>query len=216
MSGQPDGLAGVIARLKQDGVQAAEKSKQEVLSRAQIRAKTIIGEAEQKAAQIKEEAEAQIEASKKEFAVELKMAARDFLMQFERSFREQMVIPEIKTGIGATLSGAESLAGCLESAVSAFVKAQGQIPSVLLSNELKAVLSPAIMASFQEKYSNGTRLEVRLSDDVDAFQLISQNGQFSWDFSTEALARALAKLVEPKFSSSLQPVLSARTQPQAN
>ncbi len=185
------GIAELIARIKQDGVQEGEQERERLVAAARTEAEQVLAKARAEAAKIRAEADADAADRRKRLDAELKMAARDFVFRFQERLRAQAIAPATEAAVTAATQDPAALARLIEGLVSAWGQGGGAVTAHVApadKSALEAALSARITAG-----------ELTLVDDagVAGFKLVRSGEHFAWDFTTEAIARELARLVEP-------------------
>jgi len=195
MTEASSGVASLIARIKQDGIQAAETERTARLGAARQEADDIIAAARRQAEAIVAEAHDAAARRRTQLDAELRMAARDFLFAFQERLSAQVIRPTADAAAAAALSDPSALA----SLVLAVVQGAFAGSTVGVEPQLREAFAAAIAAK-----ASAQGLEIVDDAGVGGFKLRVAGEHFVWDVSREAVARELARLVEPSLRDALR------------
>lgn len=189
-------LQGLIEKIRRDGVERAEREAAEIVAQAKSKAEAIIREAEARASERMAAAERHATNTTAAGNRTLEQAARDVVMDagralihlFEgmiaKSASSEFSGPVLREGIGQILA-AYAKNGMAESRV-----------ELLLPPEDQAKLRETLMREFAGLAKGG--LEVSAEEGLKAgFKLRLDGGRVTHDFSSEAIAEAIAGFTGP-------------------
>ena len=191
MSEVTSGIADLIAKIKNDGVDAGNQERDRIVGSARAEAEAIINEAKAEAKRLNAAAEAESEASKKRLEAELQMAARDFVFRFRERLSAQAILPAAAKATEASLADGAAVAQLLAQAVTAV--GQG-------SDGLVAAIDPTLRATVEGALATQIAeagLELVDEQGLSGFRLQKRGEHYVWDCSSEAVAREFGRLVEP-------------------
>jgi V/A-type H+-transporting ATPase subunit E len=193
-------IKGLIEKIKQEGIQAAEAKAKEIVASAQIKAEAIIKEAKLQAAQLitaaKEEA-IRTEAGTK---IALKQASRDMLLTLRKEINA-MLERLIKNHVQYTLK-ADELAKIIQS----FVKermGEGREDIVVTLAKKDAEKLDVFLEELKDSAKRA--IIIKPSEDMQGGFVISFDaGKSEFDFSDKALADYITLYLKPKLGEILK------------
>ncbi|HAN31736.1 MAG TPA: hypothetical protein DCQ06_09090 [Myxococcales bacterium] len=197
MSEVTSGIADLIAKIKTDGVDAGQQAKLRIVDDAKTEAAKILADAHAEAETIKKQAEREALTINKRLQSELKMAARDFVFRFQERLSTQAIMPATSEAASKALQDSALIGRVLDGVLQHLEDESGGFIATInpvLRAEVEAAISAHIQAS-----------KVELVDELglNGFKLQKKGEHFVWDFSADAVARELARLVEPGLRSAL-------------
>lgn len=187
------GISDLIQRIKEDGVVSGETEKKKIIQAAQEEAKRMMTEAQNKADKLVADAKHNAESLKAQTEAELRMAVRDFVFSFQQSVKAQAIRPQIASHVAAALNDEGFLKDVLKGLLSEFLKNKDSGLQLSLSPEMKEKLG----GFFSKQLSDGNELEITGKTGLTGFRFRKAGDSYTWDFSAEAIAAELARLVEP-------------------
>lgn len=201
MTQATSGIANLIERIKQDGVQAGERERDARIENAEQTAKGIVAAAREEASRLRAEALAENTARRGQLEAELRMAARDFAFRMQERIGSQVI----------ELVAADVAAGAL-----ADHAAVTQLVLGLLAGNADQGAEIHANAGLRDKLAAALGARVALAVDAGGVALVDDAGlvgfrlkragqHFVWDVSEEAVARELARLVAPGLRATLAP-----------
>lgn len=195
MSETTSGVAELIGRLKKDGVDAGEAEKRRIVDDAEKRAEAIVADAKKKAEDLLLAAKQERDRLKHQLDAELSMAARDFVLRLEGRIKAQVVNPVVSDVVKGVLEDTTFLKATLKDLVLKFAE-RGADVELTMSPETRAKLDGFFTGEL--KSALGSR-EITLVDEagVVGFRIEKKGESFAWDFTKEAVARELVRLVDP-------------------
>ncbi len=194
MAQTTSGIAELIGRLRKDGVDAGEAEKSRILDEAQQQADAIVAAAKQTAEDLLGGAKQERERLKQQLDAELAMAARDFVLRFSERVRAQVVRPVVNESVRGALSDPGFLQSALKELVVRY--AEGGTVEVAVAPELRQQLEGFFTQELARSLAGG---KAQLVDEqgLVGFRIIKQGESFAWDFSEDAVAKELVRLVDP-------------------
>jgi V/A-type H+-transporting ATPase subunit E len=191
----------LLESIKKDGVEAAEAQAKEILAQAEKKAADIIAEAEKKAQnaqKAQEQAATQLQASGK---AALAQAGRDLILTVEKQL--QSIFSSLVTSTVQEVYKEETLVKAVQTVVEKLTT--DQLGAVVLSEAEGKKLESALKGKIAKALNQG--LEIKTSSKISGGFLIQEkNGAAYFDFTTEAVAKALAVYVNPLISEVLSQV----------
>ncbi len=192
-------LQSLIDHIQKDGVAKAESRAQEIVAAAEQKAAEIQRKAEESAQAIRQKAEQDAEAFRERGEQSLRHAARDLLLSIGKTL-ETMLTEVVAVEIDQTLTGA-ALESTLTQAVEGYFSANTGSANleVIVNPEQKKAVEDWFTGKFAAKLKGGARI---VADDALAsgFRLSAGDTRIQHDFSGEAIAEALAKLLRPRLA----------------
>jgi len=169
----------LIAQIKKDGMEEAEKTASSIIEAAKQQAKKITDAAQA-------EADKTLEACRKQCALEeegakaaIRQASRDVVLSLKAEL-SRLLSESLAHSVQGALAS-KDLAALIQAAI------QGRDPKDL-AVEVKAV-DGALKANLAKELNNG--LELRLRSDVAGFKVLEKDGSGYYDFTDEAIAEML-------------------------
>jgi len=201
-------LQELIDKIKQEGVQTAEKQAEGIVSAAEEKARAIVVDAEKRAREILEEArreQVRLDQSGREA---LSQAARDLILGVEARLRA-MFQRVTETATREAIS-ADILENSIVSIVTAWSQGRSEPLDIILgASDLKRV-EQRLRSRLAEHIASGT--EIRPSDAVKTgFRISSKDGSMYYDFTVETIADALSAYVGPRLTEILRETASTDT-----
>lgn len=191
----------LLESIKKDGVEAAEAQAKEIIAQAEKQASEIVADAEKKARnsqKAQEQAATQLQASGK---AALAQAGRDLVLTVEKQL--QSIFSSLVASTVQEVYKEEALVKAVQTVVEKL--SSDQLGAVVLSEADSKKLESALKGKIAKALSQG--LEIRTSSKVSGGFLIQEkNGAAYFDFTTEAVAKALAVYVNPLISEVLSQV----------
>lgn len=184
------GIADLIAKIKRDGVDAGQSEREQILAGARDEATALVKKAQEEAEAIKRQAKLEAADAKARLQSELTLAARDFVYKFQQQVVAQAIRPAAGAATQEALSDTQLVARLLEGAV-ASLSGDARLEATVHADQraaLEAALAGRITAETLVLKDGGGDY---------GFKLQREGDHFVWDFGVEAVARELARLVEP-------------------
>lgn len=195
MSQTTSGVAELIGRLKKDGIDAGEAEKRRLLEEAEKKAAAIVAEAKTKADQLLQSAKQERDRQKQQLEAELQMAARDFVLRFSDRIKQQVIHPVVADPVKAVLDDAGFLKATLKDLCVKYAESGADI-EVALSPETRAKLEGFFTGELKSALG-GRELSLVDENGLVGFRLAKKGDSFAWDFSLDAVAQELMRLVDP-------------------
>lgn len=180
----------LIEKIKQEGIEAAEKTAREIENEARSRAKAVVAQAEKQARQKIAAAEGEVKKLQESAHAALLQASRDTLISVRKKI-ESLLGSVVREQVSGAMTP-EVLARVMEAAVKAAVGGASEnadITATVSRDDLEK-LEKGALAGLQKAVASGVRLQG--SDDIGRGFLISfDGGKSSFDFSDQSLAEYL-------------------------
>jgi V/A-type H+-transporting ATPase subunit E len=186
-------LENLIERIKQEGVEGAQKTSEEMLKKAQKEAEGIVKEAKKEAEKIIEDAKQQTDRMKKSSETDLKQAVRDSELLMRERF-SALFDSVFKKEVSGTLKP-----GFLKEIILKIVDKWLKNPNIdiELSEEDKKELEKLLFTSIKKDLKK--TITIHASSDVNKGFRIGQKGEdVYYDFSDETIASLLKKFLNPR------------------
>ncbi|MFH1310519.1 MAG: hypothetical protein ABIH85_07580 [Candidatus Omnitrophota bacterium] len=188
-------LKGIIDKIREEGVGAAEKEAKEIIQTAETRANTLIANAEKERKNILNEAKEEAMRQEKTGQDSVRHAARDVLL----SLRENIVglfDKVIKEEISGQFSP-DLLKNSIGAIVENFCKEKSTELEVVLNEKDKESIQKYFLSKLKTKMAQN--IEIKVSPNVKSGFLIGKKGKNSYyDFTDDALADAFKNFLNPK------------------
>lgn len=194
MAQTTSGIAELIGRLRKDGVDAGEAEKGRILEEANQEAAAIVASAKKTGEELLAAAKQERERLKQQLDAELAMAARDFVLRFAERVRAQVVRPVVSDAVREALSEPAFLQGTIKDLLVRY--ADGGGVEVTVSPAMRQQLEGFFTQELGRALGGG---EVTLRDEqgLVGFRIVRKGESFAWDFSDDAVAKELVRLVDP-------------------
>jgi V/A-type H+-transporting ATPase subunit E len=200
MNAQPavENLAGLIQKIRQEGVERAQQEAEAVLAAAKQQGADLVQAAERRAEQFMREAEERIQKDAMALRQAQERAARDWLLAV-RAELNGLVQRLIQRECRAALAG-PALADLIRRVAVEWMRHNGnQDLALLLSEQDAQALGDSFLARLQTEL--GVGVEVKPHPDLHAgFQIGGQGEAMRFDFTDAALAESLAAYLHPRFA----------------
>ncbi|MFA6844533.1 MAG: V-type ATP synthase subunit E family protein [Sphaerochaetaceae bacterium] len=192
----------LVASIRKDGVQAAQKDAQKIVADAEKQAEVILQQAHKEADALQDEARREIDVRDQSARASLQQASRDVLLSLRKAISTQLELL-LQAKLEKAFSGKE-----LEALVVAIVKS-GVVDTseseVQLNSKQFASLASQLMSELSQELKNG--LEIKPVDNVDTgFRIADKDGSGFIDFSDEEIAN----LMKPFLSDELSKIVFAQ------
>ena len=190
-------LKNIIDKIKQEGVDEAEKQAQAILDEARTEAKTMLEEAAKKADETRKQAEKDAAAFRVNSEEAVKQASRDALL----GLKENMTVlfdRIIKKNIAGQLSP-EVLGAMMSKMVNNLKKESSMDLEVILSEKDKKAAEDLFMAALSAEIRKG--VTVKASPNIESGFRVGEKGEnVYYDLTDEALADAFKIYLNPKLA----------------
>jgi V/A-type H+-transporting ATPase subunit E len=198
------GVGDLIARLRRDGVEAAAAEKARLTEQAQAEAQALVDEARKEAAKLLKAADAEAHARREKLDAELRLAARDFVSGLRQRLTEEIIGPAIAERAGQALGDEAFLKEAIRELLVRQLEAGDAAVEVTVAPELRTGLE-AFFANVVAEHVDSGRVVFHDQAGLKGFRLTRSGASFAWDASEEAVARAIARLVDPRLRELLLP-----------
>lgn len=204
MNETASGLANLIARIKADGVEAGETERQARVEAASREAERLLAKARAEADKIVAAANAEAERRRHQLDAELRMAARDFLFRLQERLSAQVIAPATRALAERALADDAAVAALIVTLLGDRV--QGS--QLTTDSAQRAALEAAVMRQISAS-AGDAGITITDESGLGGFRLVRAGEHFAWDVSQDAVARELARLVEPSLRRALSPDITA-------
>jgi V/A-type H+-transporting ATPase subunit E len=201
----PEELQHLLKRIQTEAVDQAEKQAEEILSSARRKAAALVREAEEQARtlQVEAEREASVYTDRSQRALE--QAGRDLLISIGNGVEKLLCqLMETETRTALDTSFVQSL---LDKMITHYVdsKGAGESVEVLVGKQDQADLCSFAKSRWKEQMAEGVRIEVDETLDR-GFRVNLKGSNLYHDFSSEAIAEAMAGMLQPNLAGIVQRV----------
>lgn len=188
-------LKHLIEKLKKEGVEEADRQKNDIIEAAQEEAERIVKEAAEEAERLKKEAAEEAERIEKNAREAMRQSARDLLL----SLRERVTAlfeGVIKQKTSEALD-TEKLGEIIRTVAEGYVSSGGGEVEVLLNEKDQDRLSEGMLEELKKKLSAG--VEIKVDRKIKHGFKIGGKGEHSfYDFSEEAISEAFYNFLNPR------------------
>lgn len=188
-------LQELIDKIKEQGVDAAEKEAAAVLDSAKEQAEKIISDARAQAESILTDAKCETEKMTKSSEDAIRQAGRNLLISFRES-----ITKELNAVIGESVAAAyssENLEKLIVNAVDGLIKnSNAKDVSVLLNEKDLKELEESLLYKLKEKFSAGITLKPNNNFD-NGFRIAVNSEGIYYDYSAEAVVEMLSNYLNP-------------------
>lgn len=190
----PEDIKGLIEKIQQEGVRAAEAKAGAIEEEAKKKAAQIIKDAQARAQKIAADSQDEIARYKQSAEASLKQAGRDLILSLEEEI-EQMLERLIKARTQEVLTPQE-LIRVIDSLIKGYSKKEDSQIAVSLSKGDFKKLQEGFAGELKEMAKKG--IELKPSDEVSGGFIISYDeGKSHFDFTDRALAEYIGKHLKP-------------------
>lgn len=189
----------LIAKIKVEGIKAAQEKSSQIELQAQSLAAKIIKEARGEAAKIIKEAQNEAEQSRSSTEALLKQSGRDMLLSLRKEITSMLDLV-IKKNIHASLTQEEML-----KIIHSLIKSNTQKEDMVITVKEEDLhkIQKSLLAELSEEMKK--RVILKPSDEISSGFTISYDaGKSLFDFSSEALAGYISTYLKPELSSILK------------
>lgn len=200
----PDELKGLIEKIQEEGIKAAEDKAGQIEAQAQRRAKEIIDNAEARAQSLTREAAENIARIEESAKLSIRQAGRDLLIALRKEINA-MLDKLIVSHVHKALTPQEFCAILKELIKGHSAKDTADVV-VLLKEEDLDKMEKAFLCELRDAAKNGITLKA--SDDIHGgFAISYDSGRSYYDFTDKALAEYLSSYIKPKLAKILNEAL---------
>ncbi|MFA5356284.1 MAG: hypothetical protein WC301_02615 [Candidatus Omnitrophota bacterium] len=191
-------IKALIAKIQQEGIQAAEKKAKDIEEQAQARAVKIIDKAKKDAEKIIIQAKEQISRMEDAASASLKQAGRDMIITLKGEISAMLgkfIISDVREALGPQE---------LAKIIGELVKKHGDKDIVIsLGKEDKEALEKGFFSKLKEAAKG--RIELKSSEDISGGFIISyDSGKSHYDFTDKALAEYIGSSLNPRLKEILE------------
>ncbi|MBN3039071.1 MAG: hypothetical protein JW869_06645 [Candidatus Omnitrophica bacterium] len=194
-------IKGLIDKIQQEGIKAAEEKAREIEDKANQRAQGIIEEAEQKAARLIDNARDEVAKMEKNSRVSLEQVGRDLLLSLHEEINamlKKIALAQVQSALGP-----EEMSKIIGALIKEMNRAkEGQVVVTLGEKDLKKV-EQGILHKLGSQIKK--ELTLKPSGEISGGFIISYDGSKShFDFTDKALAEYLSARLKPKLAELIQ------------
>jgi len=187
-------LESLIAKIKQDGIEEAQKAYKDIIKKAKLEAEAIVKEAKGMAKRIEEQAKASAAKLKSNSQDSLKQASRDLVL----ALKEELIAlfdRILKNKAGEALS-TEFMAGLITKIIGKWSPKDSITWEVLVSKADKERIEKALIVSLKNEAK--TIIEVKVSKAIDkGFRIGIKGEDLHYDFTDQSILEALEEFLNP-------------------
>ena len=182
----------LVASIRKDGVEAAQKQASQIIADAKAQAKDIVSKAQKEATQLIENAQKDIDTRDQSARSSLQQASRDVQLSLKKQINEvleQLLVEKVEKTYAS-----KELAGLIINVVQALGDAKDK--QVQLSEKDFKALAQSLKSELSEKIKQG--LEIKPVSSVSTgFRISEKDGSSFYDFSAEETAQLLKPFLSP-------------------
>ena len=204
MTGLTSGVSKLIERIKHDGITAGKAKEEEIIRAARAEAARLTDQARKRADTVVAEAEKEAADIRARTNAELHMAVRDFLARFQQRMKDKIIRPVIAVHLAKVLEDEQFLAHLLHDICRDYARSGGGSVEAVVSPEMKEKLAAFFTRALSEKLQEISEPSISAESGLVGFRLRRQSEGFAWDFTLEAIASEISRLVEPGLKSFLE------------
>lgn len=193
----PEDIKGLIEKIQQEGIAAAEDKAKAIEDEARLAAQEILQKAKAEAEKILADTKSNIAKIEENSRVSLKQAGRNLLLALREEINnilKRLIISHIREALAP-----EELARIIGALVKSHTdKGAGDI-IVSLNKEMLEKVEKNILGELKEEVKKGITL--RHSEEIHAgFTISLDSGKSQYDFTDKALAEYLTTFLKPKLA----------------
>lgn len=207
-------LQALLDRIRKEGVDKAEAEAKAIVERATNKADELVGQAEARAEAIVKDASDEAEKTRTQSQRALEQAARNVVLAVGAAVQTTLD-RLLKADIGEALTG-EALQALIAQVVEAYAAKlpAGAAIEVLVPESGHEAIARAIIARLGDAARKG--LDVRADGGVvSGFRVTVKGSSVEHDFTADAIAEALARLVRPQLAERIRAAQAAADRPPA-
>lgn len=198
---QDQHLQALLDKIHTEGVEKANADAKRIIAEADKQAKATVDASEKQATELAAKAERDSQAFAQRAAETVRQAARDAVLSVEKAVLkklEALLLAETTQ----SMANPEKLASLTEAAVGAYL-AGGQKELTVCLAEKATDVAEALRQTFAKQAQEGVTLE--LDEHTEAgFRIRLDHGRVEHDFSSAAIAEAIAQHLRPQLAALLQ------------
>lgn len=190
----------LIAKIKSEGVQAADEQASKIIAEAEQRAEQIIDEARLKARSMVEEAKAERAKTEAAGTEALKQAGRDLLLSIQEKIT-QIFSTVIEKRVSAALDE-KTVKDAVVTVIGGWKDEEAR-PDVLLGEELAGRLESQLRGALADEFAAGVEIKP-VSGVAAGFRVATKDGSAYYDFTATTIAESLAAYLGPRLQAAIQ------------
>lgn len=202
-------LEHLIERIHKEGIEKADAAAAEILAKAKEQATGIVKEAESKAAVTLQKAEKDSEAFAARNKKTIEQAARDIVITVGQGVEK--IFMQLADGAAAQALNGKSVEEMLVKIVQAYIDhgmADGRL-EVLVGQQDRDRIEAVLKSRFQRALNDGIVVKPD-GDVVSGFKISMPGKSVSHDFTKEAIADSLCRLIRPQLAEIVRNAIAAR------
>jgi V/A-type H+-transporting ATPase subunit E len=190
-------LDSLIAKIKKDGVEVAQKAAQDIISQAKNQAQGIIAEAENKAKNIEEQSKIQAQKLQTNTEKALNQAARDLVLLLKEKITE-LFDQALKNKVSQELDP-DFLKDLILKIVDKWLEAKDQSLEIVVNPKDKKKLEALLVDELGKKAQD--KIEIGLNKAIDnGFRIGVKGKDLYYDFTDQTILESLKEFLNPAIS----------------
>lgn len=191
------GISGLIKKIQQDGIDCAEKIKNNIIETAKMDALKIVKKAKKQSENLLLETSYKIVKLKEQVDSELRMSVRDFILSFSDQFKNNVVLPIVSKNILSCFDDPEFIKKCLFHLIKKNKSDEEDSGfSFVVSNEMLKKISDYFASSIVQNVIK-QKIQISSSKQMKGFSLRKNGNNYFWDFTVGTITEEIVKLIEP-------------------
>ncbi len=190
-------IKGIIEKIKEEGINEAEREAERIISEAGKKAKEMIDQAEKKQKEAVKAAEEEKEKLIAHGESALRQASRDTLLSLKESILsifDNVLKKEIAEGMTS-----ETVSDMIISLAEKFQVNEGRETEVILGEEEKSGVERALQSKLKSEITKG--ITIKVSPGIEkGFRIKEKDGNAYYDFTEEAVAEAFKQFLNPRIA----------------
>lgn len=188
----------LVASIRKDGIEVAQKEAAQIIADAKARAEDLIREAKKEAASLLDNAQREMDTRDQSARFSLQQASRDVQLSLKKSISEQLdrlLVEQVEKAYSST-----ELAALIAKVVASLGDADKHV--VQLNQKDFEKLAKTLAAELSSEIKSGLEIQA-VSSVSSGFRIAEKNGASFYDFSAEETAA----LLKPFLSSAIEKIL---------
>ncbi|RMD84224.1 MAG: hypothetical protein D6820_01355 [Lentisphaerae bacterium] len=188
-------LGYILEQIRNDGLKAAEKQKEEILEAARKEAQSIVEKAKAEAAQIRSEAEEAVARMRAAGEAELRQAARDVVTSLEQELDN--VLKRIVQETVSQALDVDTMKTVILKLADAYANGRESSVEVALGQEQATQLGDALLAALRDEFKKGVELKI-VPALAGGCKVSFDGSALVHDLSAESVTEMLAAYLTPR------------------
>lgn len=169
----------LVTSIKEDGIQAGEKAKQEIIAKAEAEAQKIIEKAQAEAEKLLSEGKKKLELEKQSVVSVTKQACRDQVIKFKKEL-DGLLMGLLTKTVGKNLDS-KTIGQLVVAALNGEDASKYELQVSNVNDQLKSELASQIKSG----------LTFKSLANIEGFKLVAKDGSGYFDFSEEQISQML-------------------------